>query len=136
LDEAKRLKLADQWAAEAAVAAGNGDFTGAATLGTIATINRTRIGGARAYYTTIGQQIQSFLLHVTYADLKKPRAPPASGDQRSVALGLNYDINVDSVIKLEAKQIMLPDDNSQGLFLVKPDNKTAMVYRLGYSMIF
>lgn len=135
LDEKKRLRLADGWAADAAAAANAGDNVTAAQLSALAFLNRIRIGGSEAYYLTLGQEIKNLFLHITYANLKKPIFDGTKGDQQSYALGANYDINVDSVIKAEARQISIPDD-SQGLFRAKPESSTVMVYRLGYSLIF
>lgn len=97
---------------------------------------QNRIGGNKGYYATFGKEfLEDFLVHLTYASVRRPFQPRISRDQSSAALGLNYDINTDSVLKLEVKHIMLPSD-SQGLFTTKPNRDEAMVYRFGYSMIF
>jgi hypothetical protein len=96
---------------------------------------RVHVGGSSGYYATLGKQIESWLLHLTYAEVNRKSRPDISRDQQSLALGLNYDVNVDSVIKLEGKKIFLPL-KSQGLFDTVPSDREAMVYRIGYSMIF
>lgn len=111
------------------------DPTVAQSLAARSELLKRRIGGSQAYYATLGKQLDPYLLHVTYAAVKRPSTPTLSRDQRSLALGLNYDLNIDSVIKLEAKRVFIPED-SQGLFDQKPLADEAMVYRVGYSMIF
>lgn len=96
---------------------------------------RVHVGGSSGYYATLGKQMEAWLLHLTYAEVNRKTRPESSRDQQSLALGLNYDVNVDSVIKLEGKKIFLPS-GSQGLFDEKPSDREAMVYRIGYSMIF
>jgi hypothetical protein len=132
LDEDKFLDEADRLQGEAATAAA----ADALVLNGRSTLLRQRIGGSRAYYLTLGKTLgESFLLHLTYASAKRPAAPELSRDQSSVALGLNFDINTDSVVKVEVKRVMVPDD-SQGLFDRKPLRDEAMIYRLSYSLVF
>lgn len=111
------------------------DTTVIQSLAVRSALLRRRIGGSQGYYGTIGKQLDAYLIHLTYAAVKRPSAPNLSRDQKSWALGLNYDLNVDSVIKLEAKRVYVPK-SSQGLFDAKPTVGEAMVYRIGYSMIF
>ncbi len=132
LDEDKFRDEADRLESQAASAAA---ADAPVLLGQSALL-RQRIGGSRAYYATLGKNLgESFLLHLTYAAAKRPSAPQLSRDQSSVALGLNYDINTDSVVKVEGKRVMVPDD-SQGLFDEKPLKDEAMIYRLSYSLVF
>lgn len=131
-DEDHYLALSRELAAQATTA----PAAEQAALATRSALLSQRIGGSRGYYGTLGKEFfEDFLLHLTYASGHQPSSPQLSRDQTSVALGLNYDVNPDSVIKLQAKRISIPGD-SQGLFLQKPEHSEAMIYRLGYSMIF
>ncbi|MBC7530365.1 MAG: hypothetical protein H7318_02240 [Oligoflexus sp.] len=131
-DEDRYFKEADKLDAEIATTT---DGTLIPALAARSALLHRRIGGSQGYYATVGKQIDAYLLHLTYAAVKRPTTPTLSRDQKSLALGLNYDLNVDSVIKLEAKRVYVPL-NSQGLFDAKPTVDEAMVYRIGYSMIF
>jgi len=131
-DEDKYFALSDQLAIDAAAST---DPAVAGALAARSALLKRRIGGSQAYYATLGKQIKTFLLHLTYAGVERPSSPDFSQDQTSLALGLNYDVTVDSVIKLEAKQVYVPS-GSQGLFDTKPEERQSMVYRLNYSIIF
>ncbi|MES2745155.1 MAG: porin [Bdellovibrionota bacterium] len=132
LDEDKFDDQANQLAAEA----GNASAADAPVLLGRSALLRQRIGGSRAYYATFAKNLgESFLVHLTFASAKRPATPQLSRDQSSLALGLNYDINTDSVVKVEGKRVMVPDD-SQGLFDEKPLKDEAMIYRLSYSLVF
>lgn len=121
--------------AQAEDAKAAGDAAMAAKLKNQAQNYYRRFGGSKSYYATFGRQFGAFLPHLTYASLTRPFVNGMARDQDSLALGLNYDINAEAVVKVEAKQIHLPDQ-SQGLFTAPLDEDTAMVYRLSYSLIF
>lgn len=135
LDEKKHRQRADEFAIEAQAAAAAGDNERAESLFNQALLNRVRLGGAQGYYATIGRQFQNIFPHATYANLKRRILETVTSDQEAYALGVNYDLNVDSVIKAEARRIKLSSD-SQGLFSAKPSDSRIMVYRLSYSLIF
>jgi hypothetical protein len=128
----KKAEVVAQQAAEAAAA---GDQAEARKLGAQAALYQSRIGGAKAYFVTLARQWGALLPHLTYASLERPQLPQLSRDQRSMALGVNYDITTEAVIKVEAKKVQVPE-KSQGLFSAPLDSNDAMVYRLGYSLIF
>lgn len=133
--ESNYLKRADELIEQATESAATGDAATAKKLEGQAAVFKRKLGGSDAYYVTVGRQIGSFLPHLTYAELDRPYETFSSRDQKAVTLGINYDISTDSVVKLEAKRIYLPEDG-QGLFSAPTDAREAMVYRTGYSMIF
>lgn len=128
-NEAGRLEV------QAAEAAAANDNAKAGALAGRANLLRLQIGGSRAYYATITKQMASFLAHLTYASVKRPVFDWLTRDQKSLALGLNYDVNDQSVVKAEVKRVSVPE-GSQGIFDAIPESKEARIYRLSYSMIF
>ncbi len=135
LDQKKYDKLATALSIEAISAIQAGNINRAVQLATQSFVYRLRLSGSTAHYVTLGKQLDDFFVHTTYSNLKKPLLDGFTGDQKSYALGLNYDVNTDSVIKVEAKRIFIPYQ-SRGLFSAIPGFEEAMVYRIGYSLIF
>jgi hypothetical protein len=138
-DEGKYARIADETAEQAATAGAAGDAETAAKLGTQAAILHTKLGGARAYYTTAGYQLGDVGVFLTYASLRKEVLPHLTNDQTSVALGVNYDATPDSVIKLEGKRVHVPS-GSTGLFQVAPGYDAAkldgaMIYTANYNVV-
>jgi hypothetical protein len=140
LDEGKYLRESEDLAAQAAAAKAAGDDAGAAELGTQSVLLGLRVGGKRGYYVTGGYQIGAASVYATFAEQKYMIVPGVTQDQSSTALGVDYDLTPESVLKLEAKRVSVPS-HSTGLFRAPAGTDAdeldgAMIYATSYNLTF
>lgn len=77
------------------------------------------VADVTAWYATVGYRIGSFTPHVTVASAESEEVVPLSADQDSIAVGLRYELNSFSALKVEWKQVE-PTGGTAGLFEPEP----------------
>lgn len=141
-DQAKYDKMAEDLDAPIASAASAGDQNTVKALTLQQLLYRVRVGDKRATYATLGYNREPYTVFVTAAERKANYIQQYTQDQKSVALGASYAVNLYSDIKIELKHVYLPKD-SVGLFSIPiiPINEVgrlrqANVFYMSYDLEF
>jgi hypothetical protein len=94
----------------------------------------------KGYYGTFGYRFGKFLPHLTYASLQEYDHPSVDSAgipllQKSVTLGLRYELGTGAALKMEAQQVK-PDSGTRGLLIGVPENDKAMIYSMAVDVVF
>ena len=87
------------------------------------------------WYVMGGYRFGNFLPHLTIAAIDTADVTVAAGKQQSTTLGLNYQFDPSTVLKLEWKSIEVQDD-TLGLFSGPPSDDKAQIISASVDIIF
>lgn len=140
-DESTREKRYNEALAELAAAQQAGDGNAVKSAEYAVFSNSMKAVDGSAGFVTGGWYLKNALLHLTYARVFEQDASLLGEKQTSLTLGCRYSFNPKTDLKLEAKHIILPDDDGEnGLYFVTDRNvkvkRESNVYSLAFNVNF
>jgi hypothetical protein len=86
-------------------------------------VMHSSIVGSRAWYGTVGYQMQYVLPFVSYASLRSPKDSIVNGSQDSATAGLKYDASLMTDVKIQAQHVW-PRNSTRGMYDGDPNDSS------------